>query len=72
MRLSSKERENVATAPTQNRPSRAVRISRENAEKIADILVEAMEKKLAGLPKAERIKERERATAFFRAGKTTR
>ncbi len=62
----------MATTPTRNRPARPAHPSRENAEKIADILVEAMEKKLAGLPKREQMKERERAIAFFRAGKAKR
>ena len=66
------KRQSMATAPTRNKVTKRPRVSRETAEKIADILVEVMEKKIAGLPKAERMKERERAIAFFRAGKAKR
>ncbi len=69
MEALSRKQQNMATAPTRNNVTRSARPSRETAEKIADILVKAMEKKLAGLPKAEQMKERERAIAFFRAGK---
>lgn len=72
MKASSRNHQSMATAPTRNKATRSARPSRETAEKIADILVEAMEKKLAGLPRAERMKERERAIAFFRAGKAKR
>jgi len=72
MKSLSRKHQGMATAPTRKKAPKTVRPSRENAEKIADILVEAMEKKLAGLPKAEQMKERERAIAFFRAGTARR
>ncbi len=72
MGLSSRKGQSMATVPTRNRPAGSARPTRETAEKIADILVEVMEKKLADLPKAEQMKERERAIAFFRAGKAKR
>ena len=62
----------MATAPTRTRPRKAARVSRKNAEKIADIFVEAVEKNLAGLPKEERMKERERIISSFQAGRAKR
>jgi len=72
MKSLPRKKQSMATAPTRYKVTKRSRVSRETAEKIADILVEVTEKKLAGLPKAERMKKRERAIASFQAGKAKR
>lgn len=72
MKLLSRKRDNMATAPTRKKLPETNYASRVNAEEIADLVVGAIEKKLAPLPKQDRMKQRDRLISSLKVDKAKR
>jgi hypothetical protein len=72
MKLSSRENENMATAPARKKLPETNYALRTKAEEIADLVVGAVEKKLSALPKQLRMKQRDRLISSLKVNKAKR
>ena len=72
MRKQERKVAQMATPVVRRKPLIGTKIPRARAEKIADLVINAVEKKLAELPKEDRIAKRDEIIAFLDRRKAKR